>query len=51
LKALRGHAQIGNERCDPLLCSQLVPAAGDEETLLDDLDPEDLTLNRRRWPR
>jgi len=22
-----------------------------EETLLDDLDPEDFTLNRRRWPR
>lgn len=28
-----------------------LPAGHDEEALLDDLDPEDFTLNRRRWPR
>jgi hypothetical protein len=27
-----------------------MPAGHDEEALLDELDPEDFTLNRRRWP-
>jgi hypothetical protein len=28
-----------------------LPIRDDEEALLEDLDPEDFTLNRRRWPR
>lgn len=27
------------------------PARNDQEALLEDLDPEDFTLNRRRWPK
>jgi hypothetical protein len=30
---------------------ETMPTGQDEEVLLDDLDPEDFTLNRRRWPR
>ena len=30
---------------------EALPAGDDEEARLDDLDPEDFTLNRRRWPR
>jgi hypothetical protein len=30
---------------------ETMPTGHDEEVLLDDLDPEDFTLNRRRWPR
>lgn len=30
---------------------EALPARDDEEARLDDLDPEDFTLNRRRWPR
>ena len=30
---------------------ETMPTRHDEEVLLDDLDPEDFTLNRRRWPR
>ncbi len=30
---------------------ETMPRQYDEEVLLDDLDPDDFTLNRRRWPR
>lgn len=31
--------------------AELLPTRDSQEALLEDLDPEDFTLNRRRWPR
>jgi len=31
--------------------AELLPSGSGREALLEDLDPEDFTLNRRRWPR